>query len=65
MGETLRKLTPYCLFVAFLLDLHYKVNVLEFWFMTNFGEEKALKIVIMLRMLKEVRRGHQMKSGDE
>jgi hypothetical protein len=37
------------LFVAFVLDPHYKIEVLEFWFMSNVGEGKTKKIVSNLK----------------
>jgi hypothetical protein len=37
------------LFVAYVIDPRYKMIILEFWFSSNVGEEKAEKITIKLK----------------
>jgi hypothetical protein len=42
------KINP-LLFVVYVLDPHYKMKVLEFWFMSNVNHKKIKKIVSNLK----------------
>ncbi|XP_062151830.1 zinc finger BED domain-containing protein RICESLEEPER 2-like [Alnus glutinosa] len=41
------------LFIAFVLDPRYKMEVLEFWFLSNIGEAKTDRIVFKLKNILE------------
>jgi len=50
------------LFVAAMLDPRYKIIILEFWFKSNIGEEKAERIIIKLKNTLEQLYNHYAKN---
>jgi hypothetical protein len=55
------KINP-LLFVAAVLDPHYKIIILEFWFKSNVGEEKAERIITKLKNTLEQLYNHYAKN---
>jgi hypothetical protein len=55
------KINP-LLFVAAVLDPRYKIIILEFWFKSNIGEEKAERIIIKLKNTLEQLYNHYAKN---
>jgi hypothetical protein len=50
--EDFEKINP-LLFIAYVLDPRYKLEVLEFWFLSNIGEAKTYQIVSKLKAILE------------
>jgi len=55
------KINP-LLFVTSMLDPLYKIDILEFWYMSNVGEKKAEKIVTKLKNVLDQLYNHYAKS---
>jgi hypothetical protein len=50
------------LFVAAVIDPRYKIIILEFWFKSNVGEEKAERIITKLKNTLEQLYNHYAKN---